>query len=66
MSLQGDIGDQAATIQFRDNAIALSFYRKPEGPAETGHCLHCGETLTGKRWCNADCRDAWELTRKHA
>lgn len=32
-----------------------------EAPA-TGYCLYCGEPLErGRRWCNAECRDAWEL-----
>lgn len=58
MSLTGDIGDQAAAIQERDNAIALRDFRKPEGPVATGFCLHCEEPLpAGRRWCNADCRD---------
>lgn len=40
-------------------------YRKKEGPEETGFCLHCKEdTPPGRRWCDADCRDKWELRRK--
>jgi len=58
MSLTGDIGDQAAAIQERDNEIALREFRKPVGPVATGFCLHCEEPLAdGRRWCNADCRD---------
>lgn len=33
----------------------------------TGACLWCDTPLTGKRWCDADCRDMWQrknLTRK--
>lgn len=63
MSLTGDIGDQAAAIQERDNLIALQM-RKPEGPVATGQCLCCLEPVTaGRRWCNAECRDEWEATR---
>lgn len=30
-----------------------------------GECLWCGEVLDdGRRWCNAECRDAWELWRR--
>ncbi len=33
-----------------------------EETSATGECLWCGETLdNGRRWCNAECRDAWEL-----
>ena len=30
----------------------------------SGVCFHCGES-TGqeRRWCNAHCRDTWELNR---
>lgn len=63
MSLAGDIGDQAAEIQQRDNEIALQL-RKPEGPAATGSCLNCGEPLTGgRRWCNSECRDEQQAVR---
>lgn len=35
----------------------------------TGYCLFCGEPIhvKGRRWCDADCRDAWqkEKNRKH-
>ena len=31
----------------------------------TGECLSCGEGLdSGKRWCNADCRDEWQREQK--
>ena len=30
-----------------------------------GECLWCGEILdNGRRWCNAECRDSWELRRR--
>ena len=41
--------------------------RLPEGPAANGRCHYCGEELPEDymRWCDADCRDAWEaLTRR--
>jgi len=64
MSADGNLGDQAAEYQQRDNALALAFYRKPTGPIETGYCLHCGEELTHRRWCDSDCRDAWQLKQR--
>ena len=37
--------------------IAAAQFRKPEGPAATGECLNCGESLPdGLRWCDADCQ----------
>lgn len=40
--------------------------RKPEGPAPTGKCLSCGHVFLNVklRWCNADCRDAWEFDNR--
>ena len=35
--------------------------RKPEGPVATGRCLFCDEITDDLRWCDAMCRDAWEL-----
>ena len=38
---------------------------RPEGPAATGECLHCGEELgPAMRWCNASHRDAWEREQR--
>ena len=35
--------------------------RKAEGPAPTGCCLYCGETLSDqRRWCDAEHREQWE------
>ena len=32
----------------------------------SGFCLECDEELPpAKRWCNADCRDMWEVRRKN-
>jgi hypothetical protein len=53
-----DEGDKAAYHQQMeiDHGIAR---RRAEGPQATGRCLYCGEELTtGRRWCDADCRDA--------
>lgn len=41
-----------------------SQYKKEAEP--TGYCLYCEEPLNdpNKRWCNAECRDAWEKERR--
>ena len=42
----------------RNMAINL---KRPAGPAATGRCLHCDEIVGDtQRWCDADCRDAWQ------
>lgn len=36
--------------------------RKPEGPLPCGRCFNCNEPVAaGVRWCDADCREDWEL-----
>ena len=35
--------------------------RLPDGPAANGYCHYCDEELPdGMRWCDSECRDAWE------
>jgi hypothetical protein len=61
-----DEADLANDNIARDEALAIKYAasRPPEAEA-TGFCLHCEvELFTGKRWCNADCRDAWEFQRR--
>lgn len=58
------IDDQATAIEERDRALALRV-RKPEGPVPCGQCYNCGSVLDGaKRWCDAECRDAWQERQK--
>jgi hypothetical protein len=57
-----DPADRATEYEelLRKEALAR---RAPSGPVATGECLdpHCAEPLPeGRRWCDADCRDAWE------
>jgi hypothetical protein len=41
-------------------ARALS-KRRPEGPAANGYCHYCDEPVADwMRWCDIDCREAWE------
>lgn len=59
-----DEADLTDKLMERELAALLRL-RRQGGPAPSGHCLWCGEPLpSGRRWCNADCRDAWE--REHA
>lgn len=62
-----DEADQANNNIARDEEIAIQAAATYHGPSATGKCLaqDCGEELLeGKRWCNADCRDAWQKTRR--
>jgi uncharacterized OB-fold protein len=55
--------DHASIIEAENLKLNLSIH-KPTGPTATGKCLTCGAKLSpGRRWCNADCRDEWELTQ---
>ena len=59
-----DFADLGADREEKDRAIALAL-RAPEGPAATGACLCCAAPLPdGVRWCDAECRDTWQLGQK--
>lgn len=62
-----DLAD-AADIKIEIERAAAISHRKPEGPESIGECLWCQEQFQEgdkRRWCDAGCRDAWELsTRK--
>lgn len=59
-----DFADLGADREEMDRALALKV-RAPDGPAATGECLCCGETLAdGLRWCDADCRDDWQAGQR--
>lgn len=38
--------------------------RKPAGPLATGRCLYCDELTGERRWCDCNCRDAWQRLTK--
>lgn len=60
----GDIIDQATAVTDLMREIGLQ-QRKPEGPRETGACLHCEEPVpAGRRWCDAECRDQWQKDQR--
>lgn len=49
----------AAEEKFRESALST---RMPEGPRACGCCLNCDAPLApGRRWCDAACRDEWEV-----
>jgi hypothetical protein len=53
----------AAEEKFREAAVSV---RQPEGPRACGHCHNCDAPLArGLRWCDATCRDEWEVYRAH-
>jgi hypothetical protein len=62
-----DIIDNANDLVELTDALAVKAIRsnlKPEAEA-TGECLWCCEELVApKRWCDADCRDAWEKDKR--
>lgn len=62
-----DEADEANFRIARDEKLAIEVARTYTGPAATGYCLdpHCGAALVpGQRWCNAECRDAYEKSRR--
>lgn len=59
-----DKADQASelTEYMQEKQIAAA---RAKGPviSFTGYCLNCGELTcesSGRRWCDASCRDDWE------
>jgi hypothetical protein len=65
MSEGADPLDHASENEYIARTFAQSI-RKPEGPVANGKCFYCLETIAFPlRWCNADCRDDWQLTRKN-
>lgn len=52
-----------AQIEIEREIERLTRHRRPPGPEATGHCLWCEAPLPdGRRWCDAECRDAWEAS----
>jgi hypothetical protein len=59
-----DNADMASDTEALQNAASIR-QRKPEPAANpTDLCLNCGEKVKKpRRWCDAHCRDAWQLER---
>lgn len=57
-----DIASERAEM-FRENAARQ---KKPAGPQANGRCYYCDEELGDdhSRWCDADCRDAWQKEQR--
>lgn len=59
--------DQAAAVEQLDREASLRRQIANRGPVvhATGACLDCDAPLDDvRRWCDADCRDAWEAARR--
>ena len=59
--------DIASEREELDRSMALAkALRQPAGPTATGQCLYCGQGFLNLRlrWCDADCRDEWEVLTK--
>lgn len=60
-----DVIDQAneRAEQFLNHSIHS--VKKPSVPEATGECFNCGDIiLNDVRWCDADCRNDWELRNR--
>lgn len=57
MADDADRADQEVERNLKE-ALRL---RRPAGPAANGYCHYCDEPVPdGMRWCDTDCRDAWD------
>ena len=60
--------DDADITAEREAAAApylLAASKRPEGPAPTGECFWCGETVADHmRWCDSECRDQYEREQR--
>lgn len=59
-----DEADLAQEHIEREMALILAARRKSDAPEATGECHWCTEAVTNaRRFCDADCRDAWQRSR---
>ena len=61
--------DRAQELDEKLRAASEEAQREKAGLLEVqpcGHCLNCNATMLVKdqRWCDADCRDDWEIRTK--
>lgn len=56
-----DIVDITMERDEREAGARMAASRKAEGPVANGSCHYCGERIPEPmRWCDADCRNAWQ------
>lgn len=53
---------QERDLQYQaDCELERRYQAAKSGLAATGECLYCGEPVAGgRRFCDAECRDAWD------
>lgn len=57
-----DEADQAQERMEREEVIYRYQSKRDEPDKQsTGECWNCGEPLKDRRWCDAHCRDEWQL-----
>ncbi len=64
MSDETDLADEIINITLQ---AQIEQARRPhETASATGFCLFCGEPIAepNRRWCDADCRNDWELENR--
>jgi len=61
-----DAIDKACDREQLDRDLAIARARNSQSAAKaTGRCLSCNAALEqGKRWCDAECREDWELDQQ--
>lgn len=62
-----DTADLAAEREQLDTARAIEAARRrsPAAPIPCGRCYNCDEPLAeGLTFCDADCRDDWQLRKR--
>ncbi|WP_041646669.1 hypothetical protein [Aromatoleum aromaticum] len=63
-----DFADLAAEREQQETARAIEAARSRTShePVACGLCHNCEEVIEGAAFCDADCRDDWELRRRAA
>jgi len=59
-----DEADKTAERAELEAPALIAASRRPAGPVANGSCHWCGERVPEPmRWCDADCRNAWDAAR---
>ena len=59
-----DEADKTAERAELEAPALIAASRRPAGPVANGSCHWCGERVPEPmRWCDADCRNAWDGAR---